>query len=82
MSRQERPSLPLSRSVLNLLNDLRSSTTSQTDPNKVERRRASNRRSQQRTREQKEALIDSLKEENQKLKDRLENQCVCVSSTD
>jgi len=68
------PSSSSSRSLLNLIRNRRSSTLSLIDPEaeKLEKRRAINRRSQQKTRDSKEALIERLTEENGRLKERLE----------
>jgi len=46
------------------------------DDDKLGKRRATNRRSQKRTREHKESLMKSLQEENELLKERLENRPV------
>ena len=46
------------------------------DDDKLGKRRATNRRSQKRTREHKESLMKSLQEENELLKERLENRSV------
>jgi len=68
------PSSSSSRSLLNLIRNRRSSTLSLIDPEaeKLEKRRAINRRSQQKTRDSKEAWIKRLTEENGRLKERLE----------
>ncbi len=68
------PSSSSSRSLLNLIRNRRSSTLSLIDPEaeKLEKRRTINRRSQQKTRDSKEAWIKRLTEENGRLKERLE----------
>ena len=80
LSMPSSPSSPASRSLLSLVRGVRSSL-GETESEKLEKRRAINRRSQAKSRNDKESLIKRLEEENGRLKDDLELQCVLFAGS-